>query len=259
MLDAVGEIDAAISVASFRSEHDDWTRPEFSAPGSHTVLVDVRHPLVSDAVPNSAELRPGRGVLVTGSNMSGKSTFLRTVGVTIVMAQTVNTCLASGYRGPVFHVRSCIGRADDILTGRSYYIVEVESLLELVAASASPAPHLFLLDELFRGTNSVERIAAGQAVLEELVAPSTPHVVLAATHDGELVELLAERYDSYHFGDEVGPDGLVFDHRLRAGAATSRNAIALLRIHGAPDRLIARAHETAARLDDVRGIRLESR
>ena len=86
--------------------------------------------------------------------MSGKSTFLRTVGVTMVMAQTLNTCLASRFRGPVVHVRSCIGRADDLLTGRSYYIVEVESLLELVAASAGPAPHLFLLDELFRGTNS---------------------------------------------------------------------------------------------------------
>ena len=68
--------------------------------------------------------------------MSGKSTFLRTVGVTAVLAQTLNTCLAAKYQAPVFNVRSCIGRSDDLLTGRSYYIVEVESLLELVSASS---------------------------------------------------------------------------------------------------------------------------
>jgi DNA mismatch repair ATPase MutS len=102
--------------------------------------------------------------------MSGKSTFLRTVGVTVVMAQTINTCLATAYEAPILNVRSCIGRADDLLTGKSYYIVEVEALLELVKASTDSAPHLFLLDELFRGTNAIERIAAGQAVLCELVA-----------------------------------------------------------------------------------------
>jgi DNA mismatch repair ATPase MutS len=90
----------------------------------------------------------------------------------------------------VFNVRSCIGRSDELLSGKSYYIVEVESLLGLVEASANAAPHLFLLDELFRGTNAVERIAAGQAVLLELVSDAkvsrtNPHVVIAATHDGE--------------------------------------------------------------------------
>ena len=182
--------------------------------------MDVRHPLVEDAVPNTITLRLGEGVLITGSNMSGKSTFLRTIGVTTIMAQTLNTCLATEYEAPVFRVRSCIGRADDLLTGRSYYIVEVESLLGLVDASADTSPHLFLLDELFRGTNTVERIAAGQAVLRELVVAANcpkPHVVIAATHDGELVDLLSDVYVAYHFGDAVAADGLVFDHRLRPG------------------------------------------
>ena len=108
-------------------------------------------------------------MLVTGSNMSGKSTLLRTVGVNAVMAQTIHTCLAEAYAAPIFTLRSCIGRSDDLLSGKSYYIVEVESLIELVRASQGAAPHLFLLDEMFRGTNAVERIAAGQAVLRELV------------------------------------------------------------------------------------------
>ncbi len=196
--------------------------------------------------------------------MSGKSTFLRTVGVTAVLAQTLNTCLAAEYQAPVFNVRSCIGRSDDLLTGRSYYIVEVESLLELVAAGGtSAAPHLFLLDELFRGTNAVERIAAGQAVLLQLVErferAQDGMWSLAATHDGDLVDLLPDRYAPFHFGDRVGPEGLMFDHQLRHGAATTRNAIALLRLHGAPQELIQRALTCAAMLDAQRGSTLLSR
>lgn len=123
--------------------------------------------------------------------------------------------------------------------GGSYYIAEVEALLELVRASTGPAPHVFLLDELFRGTNAVERIAAGQAVLTQLLEAAggrgKPHVVLAATHDLELVELASDRYEPYHFGDSVGPDGLLLDHRLQRGPSINRNAIALLQLHGAPD------------------------
>ena len=190
--------------------------------------------------------------------MSGKSTFLRTVGVNAILAQTITTCLAREYRAPIFHVRSCIGRADDLLAGKSYYIVEVESLLELVRASDDSTPHLFLLDELFRGTNAVERIAAGGAVLHQLLRGSKgitkPHVVIAATHDRELVDLTSGTFDSYHFGDSIGPEGLVFDHRLQHGPSTTRNAIALLRLQGAPETLLTEAVATAEMLDRQRGI-----
>ena len=258
---AAGEIDAAISVASVRAQRDDWTRPRVLDPGETSVLSSLRHPLLSEAVPNSVVLPAGSGAIITGSNMSGKSTFLRTVGVSAVLAQTVNTCFASEYSAPVFDVRSCIGRSDDLLTGTSYYIAEVRSLLELVEASAGSRPCLFLLDELFRGTNAVERIAAGQAVLRELVGshgtevsqlPRT-HVALVATHDLELVDLLASLYTPHHFGDSLEADGLVFDHTLRPGATSTRNAIALLRLHGAPDRLIESALAAAAALDVQRG------
>jgi hypothetical protein len=259
---AAGDVDAAISIASYRQDRPDWTRPEFRHADAASELGELRHPLVDAAVPNSIAVRPGRGVLVTGSNMSGKSTFLRTVGVNAILAQTINTCLARAYRAPLFHVRSCIGRADDLVAGKSYYIAEVEALLELVRASGDGAPHLFLLDELFRGTNAVERIAAGQAVLLQLLgSPSAPkpHVVLAATHDRELVDLASGMFDAYHFGDSIGPEGLIFDHRLQQGPATTRNAIALLRLHGAPDTLLAQAVTTAEMLDRQRGTSLVSR
>jgi hypothetical protein len=249
---AIGDVDAAVSVASFRAGTSGWTRPRFTQPGAPMRLTDVRHPLVADAVPNSLQLGPPHGVLVTGSNMSGKSTLLRTVGVSAVLAQTINTCVATGYEAPVFDVRSCIGRADDLLAGKSYYLVEVEALLGLVRASHEGAPHLFLLDELFRGTNAVERIAAGEAVLIELVVDGSdvkPHIVLAATHDGELVDLLRDRYAAFHFGDAIGPNGLTFDYHLLPGPATTRNAITLLQLQGAPESLVNRALTRAAELD----------
>src|SRR5262249_29095846 len=115
---------------------------------------------------------------------------------------------------------------------------------------------LFLLDELFRGTNAVERIAAGHAILAELIGRpggSKPHVAVAATHDGELVDLLDGTYAAYHFGDSVSDDGLVFDHILKPGRATSRNAIALLKLHGASPEVIDCALATAADLDRERG------
>ena len=203
-------------------------------------------------MPNSIALAPPHGVLVTGSNMSGKSTFLRTVGINVVLAQTLNTCLARAYEAPVYCVRSCIGRSDDLIAGKSYYLVEVESVLALVKASGELSPHLFIFDELFRGTNAVERIAAAEAVLVALIEGGKPHVVLAATHDGELVDLLRDSYTVCHFGDAVGPDGLMFDYRLTPGPATSRNAIALLELSGAPEAVVKRALERAAALDRQR-------
>jgi hypothetical protein len=253
---AVGEVDAARSIASYRAATTGWSQPTSRSTGS-VVLENLRHPLVPDAVPNTVTLGPPHGVILTGSNMSGKTTFLRTLGVNVTLAQTVHTCLASRWEAPPLIVRSCIGRGDDPASGRSYYLVEVRAVLDLVAAAQDPRPHLFLFDELFRGTNTVERIAAGEAVLAALVEPTSatrpaPHIVVAATHDLELVDLLADRYAAFHFTDHVGNDGLEFDYHLRPGPANTRNAIALLGLRGAPATLVTRALARAGELDGAR-------
>ncbi len=248
----VGELDSAIAVASFRAGVTQWVRPQFVEAIASAMLSNLRHPLIDAAVPNSIRLAPPHGVLITGSNMSGKTTFLRTVGVNIVLAQTIHTCLAECYEAPVYHVRSSLGRSDDLLAGKSYYLVEVEAILSLIKASHQSEPHLFLLDELFRGTNAVERIAAGEAVLTEMIGPGKRHVVLVATHDVELVDLLRDSYVVCHLADAVGPNGLMFDYRLTAGPATSRNAIELLRLNGAPESVVLRALARATALDRQR-------
>ena len=192
--------------------------------------------------------------------MSGKSTLLRTVGITIVLAQTINTCLAASYDAPVLRVRSLMGRADDLIAGKSNYLVEASTIVEMLAAAGGP-PHLFLFDELFRGTNTIERIAAGAAVLLYLAGEAGrpgAHIVIVATHDGELVDLLEGRYAPAHLSDSIGPDGLAFDYQLRQGPATTRNAIALLKLSGAPDLVVRNAESLAGVLDETRRLAGES-
>ena len=252
---AVGEADAAIAVASYRAGTDGWTRPHRLPAGTTVRLEALRHPLLTDPVANDVLLAPPAGLLLTGANMSGKSTLLRTVGINVVLAQTINTSLASRYAAPAFRVRSLMGRSDDLIAGKSYYLVEAEAVVAMLAAAAGGPPHLFLLDELFRGTNTVERIAAGTAVLGQLAGDAErpgPHVVIAATHDRELVDLLVGRYAPAHLSDAIGPDGLTFDYQLRPGPATTRNAIALLQLNGAADAVVRAAEALAADLDRSR-------
>jgi len=169
--------------------------------------------------------------------------------VAVIMSQTVGTCLASSYSAPLLDVRSCMGRSDSLIEGRSYYLDEVQGILSLVKASHSGAAHLFLLDELFRGTNTTERIAAAEATLLELTSAPDSHIVVAATHDTELASLLGGAFAAMHLADREVDGDLVFEYRLAAGPSTTRNALALLERYGAPRTLIDRAAARARRLE----------
>jgi len=151
-------------------------------------------------------------------------------------------------------VRSAIGRSDDLAAGKSYYLVEVEAILDLLRGGAQSEQHLFLFDELFRGTNTIERLAAGEAVLKALPLDSEgrgQHIVIAATHDGELVQMLEGVYDPYHFEETVQSAGLTFDFKILPGPARTRTAIALLEINGAPAAIVEAARKRVAQLDSM--------
>ena len=247
---AVGTLDAALSIASVREGGGAWTRPVLVDDDEPAVFEDICHPLLDKAVPNSVTLGPPAGLLVTGANMTGKSTFLRTVGVNVVLAQAISTVFASGYRAPWLSVASCITPADDLQAGKSYYQTEVETLVAMLAATRSAGTRLYLFDELFRGTNTLDRIGAASAVLAYLVSGPARCFVIAATHDLEIVSLLASDYAVVHFADELRDGGLYFDYLLRAGPTTTRNAIALLGVLGAPPEVVA---EALARTERLRG------
>ncbi len=230
---AVGEIDALQSVASYRASLDYYCEPQFTQkPFLH--LEAGYHPLLSEPVPNSIKVSD-RGILVTGSNMSGKSTFLRMVGLNALLAQSIATCPAMSYQGSPVRLLTSIGRSDNVVEGKSYYLEEALSVLRILDVLSAETVTLVIFDELYRGTNSEERIFAAQRVLEYLVRRNA--LIFVATHDLELHDLLKERYDSLHFNESVGNLGLEFDYKLKKGPATTKNAIALLRYLGYPEEI----------------------
>jgi hypothetical protein len=245
MYEALGELDAMTSVAIIRSEDRKWCRPVFvAACGRALDLVAITHPVLGSPVANSLCIE-GQNLLLTGSNMSGKSTFVRTLGVNAVLAATIHTVFATTWRAPRLVVRTSIGRSDSLVDGTSYYRAEVDAVGALFTG-ADGRQRLILIDELFRGTNSIERIAAAQAVLAEL--DRGDDIVVVATHDVELLELLPT-YMSLHFREEVQGGLLTFDYRLHPGASSTRNALAILELAGFPAEVVAESRRTAASLE----------
>ena len=240
----IGETDAAISVARLRSETQ-TCRPQF-VDGKYLMAEQVVHPLIDGCVPNTLVL-DGTGLLLTGSNMSGKTTFIRTLVLNALTAETLDICFAGSYTAPYMRLLSSIRISDDIAEGTSYYLQEVLTVKRFLEASQDSVPCLFALDELFKGTNTTERIAAGKAVLAHL--NRGPHIVLVSTHDIELAELLdSDGYELHHFREEVVDGRLVFDYQLHTGPLTTRNAIRILELYDYPPELIAEAYAVQERL-----------
>ena len=227
---AVGEVDALQSVASYRDSLEYYCEPYFVRKRG-LQLEEAYHPLLSDPIPNSIVAKE-RGLLITGSNMSGKSTFLRTMGLNVLMAQTIGTCTSKSYQACPVRLLTSIGRSDNVVEGKSYYLEEALSVLRILEVINDDTTTLVIFDELYRGTNSEERIFAAQRVLEYLVCRNS--LVFVATHDLELTSLLANSYTSLHYSERVGQLGLEFDYKLKKGPATTKNAIALLRYLGYP-------------------------
>lgn len=234
MMDTLGYIEAMISVASFRHLLPYMCTPEFT-DGGRMKIKDVYHLALNSPVANS--LDESKPVLITGSNASGKSTFLKSVAINALLAQTVNTCPAEEYSAPFYRMYSSMALADNIEAGESYYIVEIKSLKRIVDAAGKPgAKILCFIDEVLRGTNTVERIAASSEILKNLASNGV--MCFAATHDIELTHILEDYYSNYHFTEEVEDDNVVFSYVLQNGRATSRNAIKLLKIIGYDNAII---------------------
>ncbi|MBL4744843.1 MAG: DNA mismatch repair protein MutS [Flavobacteriaceae bacterium] len=236
----IGKVDVAISAASVRSGKLETCRPVFVSE-KHVMVSGIVHPLVDKCVDNKLNLE-GESLLLTGSNMSGKSTFIRTMALNSILAQTLYFCFAKSYQAPFFKLHSSIRVTDDLSEKTSYYLQEVLAIKKLLQASKSKDPCLFILDEIFKGTNTVERVAAGKAILSFLTKGN--HTVLVSTHDIELTELLAEEhYKLHHFSEQIENETLFFDHKLKEGKLTTRNAIKVLELYEYPDIIIKEARK----------------
>ncbi|WP_367926320.1 hypothetical protein, partial [uncultured Ruthenibacterium sp.] len=222
----MGETELAIATASFCASVPGWCTPTWQKEGEAVCVEcqELYHPLLSQPVKNSA--RFSQDTLFTGSNASGKSTFLKAVAVNAILAGSLGVCCAERFCLPYVPIISSMAVRDDLLAGESYFIAELRSLLRLIQ-QAEAGPCLCFVDEILKGTNTVERIAASAAVLERL--HTTKALCFVATHDGELTRMLTPFWDNRHFREQVTEDGVHFDYHLYSGPSSTRNAIALLK------------------------------
>jgi len=236
----IGEIDSAISTASIKASKNEICTPNFTKEKQLTSK-EIYHPLIDNCITNNIKLIDN-SLLLTGSNMSGKTTFIRTVAVNSILAQTLNICYAKEYTAPYYKVYSSIRITDDLLDNTSYYLEEVLTVKELVNAAKNEENCLFVLDEIFKGTNTIERISGGKAILSYL--NKKIHTVLVSTHDIELTDLLVkENYELFHFSELIENEKLFFDHKLKSGKLKTRNAIKILELYKYPSEILADARK----------------
>lgn len=245
----VGELDACIAVASYRKklekEQGFFCKPVFFQNTDDGLNIrSLYHPLVKECVGNDIITR--KSVLLTGSNASGKSTFLRSVALSCILAQSIYTCPAKEFSFKRVRVATSMSLSDDVLAGDSYYMKEIKSLKRIMDYSKQ-CSLLCVIDEVLKGTNTAERVSASAEILAYL---SENAVCFAATHDLELATILSEIYDNYHFSEHIDTENnsIHFDYKMESGMTHSRNAIMLLLLMGFEERIVDRATERCIKL-----------
>jgi hypothetical protein len=237
-MEALAELDALSSLANVASDNPSWCTPELNA-AKEVVATGLAHPLLPDdrRVANDVQLGPpGTVLLITGSNMSGKSTLLRAIGLNVVLAQSGAPVCASAFRFPPCDLEASIRVQDSLELGLSYFMAALARLKGIVDAAERERPDralLYLLDEILQGTNSAERGVAVRGVVRHLLDAGA--VGAMTTHDLAVAsqEPLDRTARLVHFTETVDERGAMsFDYRLRPGLATSRNALRLMRAIG---------------------------
>ena len=241
----VGNIDSSISIASLRAGAKKTCQPILVSAKKEVVVKNMYHPLIENCVENNLKVS-GKSILITGSNMSGKSTFLRTLALNSILAQTIYTCFADEYISPILKQFSSIRIDDNLFQGKSYYFQEVNVMASLLAQADLSHQNLFVLDEVFKGTNTIERISAAKAILSYLNRKD--NIVVVSTHDIELADMLDHEYDLYHFTETVENNELHFDHRIKAGQLRTRNAIKILELSNYPTDVTNEARQISSSL-----------
>lgn len=242
MITIIGELETVIVIGAYRKYQKDVCVPVFTDE-KRIKTTELYHPLIKKPVKNVLET--GQSILITGSNASGKSTFLKTVALNVILAQTIHTCMAQQFETALFRVCSSMALRDDIEGGDSYYIVEIKALKRIMdELKKEGAPVLCFVDEVLRGTNTVERIAASVQILRSLNVDNC--LCFAATHDIELTYLLEKEYRNYHFEEEIADNDISFSYKILEGRARTRNAIRLLEIMGYEKSIVRSAEKLAA-------------
>lgn len=240
-LDALGEVEALAALAGLAHDQPTWISPDVDPDADRYTAARLAHPLLADEdrVSNDATLGPpGSFLLVTGSNMSGKSTLLRAIGANAVLAGAGGPVCAESMRLPPVRIWTSVRVEDSLARGVSFFMAELLRLKQVVDAadSADPAAPrlLYLLDEILQGTNTAERQIAARRIIGHLI--DTGGIGAVSTHDLDLADgpPLDSAARPIHFREGVAAGTLTFDYRARPGLATSTNALKLMELVGLP-------------------------
>ena len=235
----IGDAEIALVIASM-DQRLPTVKPRFHE--QHSIMAeDIVHPLIENAVPNPVDF--SRSTLVSGSNASGKSTYVKAIAISAITAQNLGRSFAKSFslhRGRVF---TSMAIRDNIYQGDSYFVAEIKSLKRMIDASLEGKPIYLFIDEILKGTNTIERIASSHAMLNFFHQQKVP--VIAATHDIELTELQADDMTNIHFREQVSQKEITFDYQIKPGATQTTNAINLLKYYDFPSNLTDQASQMA--------------
>jgi DNA mismatch repair ATPase MutS len=232
--DAVGEMEVLCCFASLKHDHPDWALPRFTG-NMGLIAKEMGHPLLPPSrVCNDFSLEgAGSAALITGSNMSGKSTFLRTAGVNLVLAYAGAPVCASDFQCSIMHIYSSMRINDSLDENISSFYAELLRIKIIIEAVQSGRKVFFLLDEIFKGTNSADRHTGGEILIKKLTLGGAAGLV--STHDlelGVLEGLSGGRIQNFNFQEHYSDGEIHFDYKLRKGISTTRNAMYLMRLAG---------------------------
>jgi DNA mismatch repair ATPase MutS len=230
----IGEFEALSSIAIIAFDNPDWAEPKFIKDKLTVDARELAHPLLSDKrVSNDAKLGlPHSILLITGSNMSGKSTFLRTIGINLVLAYAGAPVCAKSFSCSIMNIYTCMRISDNLVKNISSFYAEIIRIKQIVSAAKKGEPIFFLLDEIFKGTNSLDRHLGAETLVNRLSKENA--LGLVSTHDLELGQLENKnpKIKNYNFQEHYINNEIYFDYKLRSGVSTTRNAVYLMKLAG---------------------------
>ena len=237
IINLVGELDLAIAIMSYRKSVEFYCTPTFTDK-FEIKCKDIYHPNLKHPITNSADIL--QNSIITGSNASGKSTFIKSLAINGILAQSIYTCLANEFTMKNSLIITSMAVRDNLSEGDSYFIAEIKSLRRIIQ-TIDKVPCICFVDEILKGTNTIERIGASSAVLNSLNDKDC--LCIVASHDIELTSILDGKYHNYNFCETITDKSISFDYKIKEGPSTSRNAIKLLKYLAFDDKIITDAND----------------
>ncbi|WP_055669472.1 MutS-related protein [Desnuesiella massiliensis] len=233
-LEGITHFEELISLANVNGNNPNWCIPEIMEDDVYVKAKAMAHPLIGQrAVKNNLWIDKNKSImLVTGSNMSGKSTLLRTIGINLVLAYIGTAVFADSFKTSIMKIYTCMRTGDDLEQNISSFYAEILRVKKLIDGTKVGYPIFFLLDEIFKGTNSKDRHAGAEILINQLSKENA--LGLVSTHDLELcdIEKKNSKVINYHFREYYKNNEIYFDYKLRMGSSTTQNALYLMQMAG---------------------------